>query len=115
MKTENSRKYSLIFSGILLGFQYLGVVIDANIPFTQIKISSQANIPIVLTVLIVFFGGQFSFYWLKQRREDRNFFDFITCIPVALFAIAPVCYGFLNKFGIDWKVISSLILIFYSC
>lgn len=111
MKTENNRKYLIIFSGILLGFQYLGLVIDGNIPFTQIKIASQANIPIVLTILIIFFGGQFIFYWLKQKKEDRNFFEFITSIPIALIAIVPVCYGYLKNFGIDWKVIASTILI----
>jgi len=111
MKTDNNRKYLLIFSGILLGFQYLGLVIDSNIPFTQIKISSQANIPIILTILIFFFGGQFVFYWLNQKKEERSFFEFITAIPIAVIAIAPVIYSYLNKFGIDWKVIVSTILI----
>jgi len=49
MKPDESRKYILIFSGLLLGFQYLGLVIDGNIPYTQIKISSQANISIAFT------------------------------------------------------------------
>jgi membrane-associated HD superfamily phosphohydrolase len=111
MKSDNNRKYLLIFSGILLGFQYLGLVVDGNIPFTQIKISSQANIPIILTILIFFFGGQFTFYWLKQEKEERSFFEFITAIPVALVAIVPVIYSYLKKFGIDWKVIASTILI----
>ncbi|MDL1976018.1 MAG: hypothetical protein LWX55_14840 [Deltaproteobacteria bacterium] len=93
MKSDNNRKYLLIFSGILLGFQYLGLVVDGNIPFTQIKISSQANIPIILTILIFFFGGQFTFYWLKQEKEERSFFEFITAIPVALVAIIPVIYS----------------------
>jgi hypothetical protein len=37
MKTGNNRKYLLIFSGVLLAYQYLGLVIDGNIPYTQIK------------------------------------------------------------------------------
>lgn len=111
MKTDNNRKYLLIFSGLLLGFQYLGLVIDGNIPYTQIKISSQANIQIVLTILIIFFGAQFSFYWFKQKKGDRSLFEFVSSLPIALIAIIPVCYGYLNKFGIDWKVIASTILI----
>ena len=111
MKTDYNRKYLLIFSGILLGFLYFGLVIDSNIPFTQIKISSQANIPIVLTILIIFFGGQFIFYWLNQKKEERSLFEFITAITVAFIAIGPVIYSYLIKFGIDWKVIISTILI----
>lgn len=111
MKTDNNRKYLLIFSGLLLGFQYLGVVIDTNIPYTQIKISSQANISIILTILIVFFGGQFTFYWLNLKKAEKSVFEFITAIPIAVIAIAPVIYNYLSKYGIDWKVIISTILI----
>lgn len=111
MKTDNNRKYLLIFSGMLLCFQYFGLVIDSNIPYTQIKISSQADIPIVLTLLIIFFVGQFTFYWLKLKKEERSFFEFITAIPIALVAIIPVIYGYLQKFGIDWKIIASAMLI----
>lgn len=111
MKTDNNRKYLLIFSGLLLGFQYLGVIIDTNIPYTQVKISSQANIPIILTILIIFFGGQFTFYWFNQKKEERSLFELITAIPVALVAIVPVGYSYLTKYGIDWKVIISAALI----
>ena len=112
MKANNSRKYLLVFSGILLGFQYVGIDIDSNIPFTQIKVSSQANIPLVLTILIFFFGAQFIFYWLRQKKEERIFFEFTTAITIAIIAVSPVIYGYLKKFGIDWKVIVSSILIF---
>ena len=105
MKSDNNRKYLLIFSAILLGYQYFDVVIDDTIPYTQIKISSQANILIILTLLIIFFGSQFTFYWLKQKKEDRSHFEFATSIPVGLIAIVPVCYGYLKNFGLDWKVI----------
>lgn len=111
MKTDNNRKYLLIFSAILLGFQYFGLVIDGNIPFTQVKISSQTNIPIVLTILIFFFGGQFVFYWLSQKKEERSLFEFLTAIPIAVIAIGPVIYSYLQKFGIDWKVIIAAVLI----
>jgi len=89
MKSDNNRKYLLIFSAILLGYQYFDVVIDDTIPYTQIKISSQANILIILTLLIIFFGSQFTFYWLKQKKEDRSHFEFATSIPVGLIAIVP--------------------------
>ena len=112
MKANDSRKYLLLFSGILLGFQYVGIVIDSNIPFTQIKVSSQANIPLVLTILIFFFGAQFIFYWLNQKKEERIFFEFATAITIASIAVAPVIYSYLKKIGINWKVIVSSILIF---
>lgn len=111
IKAENNRKYLLIFSGLLLGFQYFGVVIDSNIPFTQVQISSQADIPIVLTILIIFFGGQFIYYWMNQEKEERHFFELITAIPIALLAIIPVIYVYLQRYGIDWKVIVSTVLI----
>ncbi len=111
MKTDNNRKYLLIFSGLLLGFQYLGFAMDDNIPYTQIKISSQANVPIILTILVIFFGVQFTFYWLNLKKEERSFFEFITAIPIALIAISPVIYSYLIKYGIDWKVIFSTVLI----
>ena len=107
MKTGNNRKYLLIFSGVLLAYQYLGLVIDGNIPYTQIKISSQANISIALTILIFFFGSQYSFYWFKQKKEERSLFEFASSIPIGLIAIVPICYNYLKKFGIDWKVIVS--------
>lgn len=111
MKTENNRKYLLIFSGILLGFQYLGLIIDDTIPFTQVKISSQEKIPIVLTILILFFSVQYIFYWFKLKKEERGLFEFTTAIPIAIISIAPVIYKYLEKYGIDWKVISASILI----
>ncbi|MGB9440949.1 MAG: ankyrin repeat domain-containing protein, partial [Desulfobacterales bacterium] len=113
MKTGNNRKYLLIFSGVLLAYQYLGLVIDGNIPYTQIKISSQANISIALTILIFFFGSQYSFYWFKQKKEERSLFEFASSIPIGLIAIVPICYSYLKKFGIDWKVIVSTILILF--
>jgi hypothetical protein len=111
MNTENNKKYLLIFSGILLAYQYLGLVIDGNIPFTEIKIASQKNIPIILTILIIFFGTQFIFYWYKQKKKERSFFEFLTSIPVALIAILPVVYGYFLKFGIDWKTIVTSVFI----
>lgn len=111
MKTDNNRKYLLIFSVILLGFQHFGVVIDSKIPFAKVKISAQENIPIILTILIFFFSIQFVFYWLRQKKEERILFEFITAIPIAIFAIFPVVYSYLNKFGMDWKVIFSAIII----
>ena len=111
MKSDNNRKYLLIFSAILIGYQYFGLIIDGTIPYTQIKISPQANIPIVLTLLIIFFGSQFVFYLFKKKKEERSFFELITSIPIALIATVPVFYDYLKKFGIDWKVICSTILI----
>ena len=98
MKTGNNRKYLLIFSGVLLAYQYLGLVIDGNIPYTQIKISSQANISIALTILIFFFGSQYSFYWFKQKKEERSLFEFASSIPIGLIAIGHICYIYLKKF-----------------
>lgn len=112
MKTEYNRKYLLIFSGLLLGYQYLGFVIEGNIPYTGIQISSQANVPIVLTLLVAFFGTQLVFYWFKQKKEERSAFEIWSSISIALIAIAPVCYGYLQEYGIDWRVITSSILIF---
>jgi hypothetical protein len=105
MNNDNNKKYLLIFSGILLGYQYLGLVIDGNIPYTQIKFSQQANIPIVLVILIIFFGTQFVFYWFQKKEEDRSLFELLSSIPIALIAVIPVCYGYLKKFGVDWKII----------
>ena len=113
MKTDNNRKYLLIFSGILLGYQYLGLDIDGNIPFTQIRIPSQENIPFVFTILILFFGGQFVFYWLRQKREDRDLFEFITATTIALIAIAPVCYDYFKNYGVDWKVITTVMIMLF--
>lgn len=111
MKSDNSRKYLLIFSAILLGYQYLGLVMDVTIPYTQIKISSQANVSIILTLIVIFFGSHYIYYWFKEKKEDRSFFEFLTSIPLALIAVVPIFYSYLKKIGINWKVISSLILI----
>jgi len=114
MKTDNNRKYLLIFSGVLFCYQYLGLVIDKNIPFTQLKITSQQNILIILTVLIVFFGIQYIYSWLNQKKEDRNYFEFASSIPISLIVIAPVCYDNFKKIEVDWLVITSatIILVF---
>jgi hypothetical protein len=111
MKSDNNRKYLLIFSAILLGYQYLGLVIDVTIPYTQIKISSQASVPISLTLIIIFFGSHYIYYWFNEKKEDKSVFELITSIPIALIAVVPIFYSYLKIFGIDWKVISSSILI----
>ncbi len=112
MKTEYSRKYLLIFSALLIGYQYFGFVIEGNVPYTEITISSQANIPIVLSLLVVFFGIQFAYYWFTQKKEGRSYFELWSSIPIALIAITPVSYGYLSEYGIDWRVITSSVLIF---
>ena len=111
MKPDTSRNYLLIFSAILIGYQYFGLVTDGTIPYTQIKIPSQTNVLVILTVLIIFFGSQYIYGWLEEKKEDRSVFWLITSLPLAIIAVAPVFYGFLKKIGIDWKVISLSILI----
>jgi ankyrin repeat protein len=111
MKPDTSRNYLLIFSAILIGYQYFGLVTDGAIPYTQIKIPSQTNVLVILTVLIIFFGSQYIYGWLEEKKEDRSVFWLITSLPLAIIAVAPVFYGFLKKIGIDWKVISSSIFI----
>lgn len=61
--------------------------------------------------MISFFAIQFTFYYFKQKREDRVFFEIVTAIPIALIATLPVIYEYLKKFGIDWKVIFSTLII----
>jgi hypothetical protein len=109
MKPDTNRTYLLIFSAILLTYQYLGLINDGNIPFTQIRISSPENVPVVLTLLIFFFGVQFTYYWLKLRSDQRSLFDFITAIPLAIVAVTPVFYSYLLKLGIDWKVLAAIL------
>lgn len=113
MKADSNRNYLLVFSATLIGFQYSGLDLGGGIPFTQIRISSQENIPFILTVLILFFGGQFVFYWLKQKRDNRSLFEFITATVIAFVAIVPVFYDFLKNHEIDWKVITSVIIILF--
>lgn len=105
MKSDSSRKYLLIFSAILIGYQYFGLVMDGTIPYTQIKIPSQANVLVILTLLIIFFGSHYIYNWLKEKKEDRSVFELITSIPFALIAVVPVFYSYIKKIGIDWKVI----------
>lgn len=112
MKADNNRKYLLIFSAILIGFQYFGLDLDGGIPFTQVRISSYASIPFIFTVLILFFGGQFVYYWLKQRN-DRSLFEFITAIAIAIFATSPVLYDYLKNHPLDWKVITTVITVLF--
>jgi len=63
-------------------------------------------------LLVVFFGVQFAYYWFNQKKGDRSYFELWSSIPIALIAITPVFYGYLNEYGIDWRVIISSALIF---
>ncbi|MBX3617443.1 ankyrin repeat domain-containing protein [Nitrosomonas sp.] len=110
MKADNNRKYLLIFSAILIGFQYFGLELDGNIPFTQVRVSSHASIPFIFIVLILFFGVQFVYYWLTQK-SDRSLFEFITAIVIAFFAISPVLYDYFKNYPLDWKVITTVITV----
>lgn len=109
MKSDSSRKYSLIFSGLLIGFKCFGLVIEGKIPYTEIAISSKENIPIILSLLTVFFFSHFVYYWLKEKKEDRSVFELIITVVLFIIAIFPVCYAYLRHYGIDWKVIFSSI------
>lgn len=109
MENSNDRKYLLIFSALLIGYQYFGVLIDGTIPYTQIKISSQANISIILILLILFFGIEFVVKWVRQEKKERRIFDLSSSVLIATVAISSVCYVYLKKYGIDWKVICSTI------
>jgi len=111
MKPDTSRNYLLIFSAILICYQYFGLVTDGTIPYTQIKIPSQTNVLVILTLLILFFASQYIYGWWKEKKENKSIFWLITSLPLALIAVAPVFYGFLKKIGIDWKVIPVSILI----
>ena len=112
MEPSTDRKYVLIFSALLIGYQYFGILIDGTIPYTQIKFSSQADVKIILILLIIFFGIQFVHKWFKQDKKERSIFDFSSSVLIASVAIAPVCSIFLGKYGIDWKMIFSIIGIF---
>ncbi len=112
MDILNNRKYLLIFSSILIGYKYFGLVIDGNIPYTQIKFSSQSSIQLALTLFVLFFGAQYIYSVIRQDRQERRMFDIILVSVVGLAAILPVGYEYLANFGIDWKILFSVVALF---
>lgn len=113
MKIENYRKYSLLFTGVFLGVQYFGFVISGNIPYTEVTLPSVAHIPLVLSLLIIYFTAHYVFYWFKEAKENKSYFEIATSVPFALIAISPVVNEYLLKNGIDWKVITAVIALLF--
>lgn len=105
MKLESSRKYSLIFSALLIGYQHLGLAIEGRIPYTEITISSSTNTTLILTILSSYFVINFIYYWIENKKVNRSLFEIFITLGVSLFAIIPVIYSYLESYGIDWKVI----------
>ncbi len=107
MKSDANRKYSLIFSGLLIGFKYLGLMIEGKIPYTEITISPETNVSTILILLSIFFFSHFIYYWFAETKKERNFFEFTITVVIFLIAIVPELYKYLYNYGIDWKVILS--------
>tara|TARA_R110002126_G_scaffold25171_16_gene86459 strand:- start:2211 stop:2981 length:771 start_codon:yes stop_codon:yes gene_type:complete len=130
-----ARRNFNLFSGLLLGWEYLGVTItrpgeataDATIPGTNLKatILNPEAIPFVVFLLVMFFG----FRWLVEffqnnvgRRKTRpSVFDFWASAILSIFAIAVYLIqqlsdvriadniGYINDFGV-YGVTSGIIL-----
>jgi hypothetical protein len=112
MKSLNiNRAWTLIFSAILIGYRDFGLIIEGNIPYTQLKFSPTANIQLILLILVLFFGVQYFYNKISSNKKNKNYVDSFFIAIIVLIAIVPTIYEYLVNFGIDWTVMLAVLIL----